>query len=110
MIKIVGHRLLVKPILLEESREEYVKAKQLGLVIARDENEKRREHESVDQGVVVEIGPTAWRDFNTDPWTKIGDTVVYAKGSGKLIIDPETQIKYIALNDEDIVAILKEAE
>lgn len=108
MIKICGHRLLVKPILIEDSRPEYNKMKELGLVIARDSHEKLREHESVDTGIVLQIGPTAWNDFKCDPWTKIGDTVVYAKGAGKLVIDPEDQEKYIALNDEDIVAITKE--
>lgn len=110
MIKVCGHRLLVKPILLEESDADYRKAKELGFVLARDPMEKVREHESVDQGVVVQIGPTAWKDFECEPWTKVGDTVVYARGAGKKVVDPSTQTIYIALNDEDVVCVTKEAE
>jgi co-chaperonin GroES (HSP10) len=110
MIKVCGHRLMVKPILIEETDEVFKRAKASGLLVERDPLEKKREHESVDQGVVVQIGPTAWRDFNSDPWTKVGDTVVYARGAGKKVVDPEDQEIYICLNDEDVVAVTKEAE
>lgn len=112
MIKVCGHRILVRPILLEESRPEYLKAKELGLILARDSKETAREHESVDTGVVLQVGPTAWLlpEHGGQPWAQVGQTVVYARNAGKLIIDPDTQEKFIALNDEDIVAVTKEAE
>lgn len=108
MIKVCGHRLLVKPILLEESDAVYKSAKKLGIELIRDDT--KREAESVDKGLVVQLGATAFRDFGGDPWCHPGDTIVYAKYSGKLIEDPDTQDKYIALNDEDVVAVVKEAE
>lgn len=111
MIKVCGHRILVKPILLKESDEGYKRAAALGLEVVRDPLTTAREHESVDQGVILQIGPTAWNhpDFGGQLWARVNDTVVYAKGAGKLIVDPETREKYIALNDEDIVAVTKES-
>lgn len=107
MIKVCGHRLLVKPILLEETDDVLKSAKLAGIEIIRDD--VKREAESVDQGVVVQIGTTAWKDFNSDPWCDVGDKIVYAKYAGKLIIDPDTKEKYVALNDEDVVAIVGES-
>jgi co-chaperonin GroES (HSP10) len=107
VIKVCGHRLLVKPILLEETDDVLKSAKLAGIEIIRDD--VKREAESVDQGVVVQIGTTAWKDFNSDPWCDVGDKIVYAKYAGKLIIDPDTKEKYVALNDEDVVAIVGES-
>lgn len=106
MIKVCGHRILVQPKLLEETDAIYKQAKAFGLEIVRED--RAREHESVDQGVVLQVGPTAWKDFGGEPWAAVGDTIVYAKFAGKLLVDPETKEKYIALNDEDVVAILSE--
>lgn len=108
MIKVCGHRVLVKPILLEETDEVYKRALAAGLKIERFD--RAREHESVDQGIITQVGPTAWDDFGGDAWAQEGDTVVYAKFAGKLVEDPATKEKYIVLNDEDIVAIVKEQE
>lgn len=109
MIKVCGHRLLVKPIDYLDDDPTVKRAKEtLGLVIPELEENKRAK-ESVDRGTVIQIGPTAWRDFNSDPWCQIGDTIVYAKFAGKLIVDPDTQDKYVALNDEDVVAVLGES-
>ena len=107
MIKVCGHRVLVKPIEFMSDDPVVRRAQALGIEIAKTEDRKR-EAESVDKGTVKQIGPTAWKDFNSDAWCKVGDTVVYAKYAGKLIIDPDTQEKYIALNDEDIVAVVGE--
>lgn len=110
MIKVCGHRLLVKPILLEETDDVFKSARSAGIVIQRDD--RAREHESVDQGVVIQIGPTAWQlpEHGGQAWCQVNDTVVYAKFAGKLIVDPVSKEKYIALNDEDIVAVLTKEE
>ncbi len=105
MIKVCGHRLLVKPIEFMSDDPVVQAAKRLGIEIARTDDRKR-EAESVDKGKVVQIGPTAWKDFNSEPWCKVGDTIVYAKFAGKLVIDPTTQEKMIALNDEDVVCVV----
>lgn len=108
MIKVCGHRILVRPILLNESDDVFKAAKAVGLSIIR--NDEKREAESVDQGVVVQVGPTAWKDFNTDPWCKEGDTIVYAKFAGKKVTDPDSKEDYVVLNDEDVVCIVEESK
>lgn len=111
MIKVCGHRLLVKPILIEETDEVFKSAKASGLIIERDQREKKREHESVDVGVLKQVGPTAWKmpEHGDAPWAFVGDTVVYAKGAGKKVVDPETQEIYVCINDEDCVCVTREA-
>jgi co-chaperonin GroES (HSP10) len=107
MIKVCGHRLLVKPIGYLEDDPTYQRAKALGLTIA-DHEDNKRARESVDQGTVVQVGPTAFNDFGGAAWCKEGDKIVYAKFAGKLIVDPDTQDKFYAINDEDVVAIVGE--
>jgi co-chaperonin GroES (HSP10) len=102
-IKIILHRILVKPDLLEEVDETFKRAKAVGLYTGE---ESAREQAAVDTGVVVEYGPTAFQDFNANNPLKVGDRVVYAKYGGKAIVDPDTKVKYVALNDEDVIAIL----
>lgn len=105
MIIPVLHRIIVKQQKLEEVDEVYLRAKQAGIAIA-DTVDNRRAQAGVDKGVVVAFGPTAYRDFHTDVPIKVGDVVAFAKYSGKTITDPEDNEEYVALNDEDIVAIL----
>lgn len=103
-IKPILHRILVQPDKLEDKDETFRKAKEAGIIVHRDERE--REQAAIDTGRVVAMGPTVFRDFQADNPLKVGDYVVYAKYGGKAIIDPETDVKYVALNDEDVIAIL----
>lgn len=110
MIIPCGHRVLVKakkyvshdPV-MERARKE------LGLELVLDRN--TRYDASVDVGVIIAVGQTAWKDFGGD-WAKIGDTIVYAKNAGKVVEDPQDkdnlEHQYVLLNDEDVVAIIKE--
>ena len=107
MITPLLHRIIVKQHKLEETNKEYRKAAEIGIIIPDHEDNKRAQA-GVDKGVVVAIGPTAYRDFNTDVPIKIGDTVAFARFSGKMIADPKDEEEYVALNDEDIVAVLTE--
>jgi co-chaperonin GroES (HSP10) len=106
MIVPLLHRIIVKQHKLEEVDQTLKRARAAGIVIA-DHADTKRAQAGVDKGVVVAIGPTAYRDFQTDVPIKVGDTVAFAKFSGKVIEDPETSEEYVALNDEDVVAILK---
>ena len=99
-----GHRLVVKPFKQEEVDEVLKAAKKFGFQIV-NENQKR-EDASVDKGVVLSIGSTAWKDFNSEPWCKVGDTILFAKFAGKFIEDPETKENLCILNDEDVVAVI----
>ena len=103
-----GHRLTVKPYKQEELDDVTKSAKAAGLIVI-NENAKR-EDASVDRGFVLAIGPTAWKDFNSEPWCKVGDEVLFAKFAGKIVTDPETQQDVFILNDEDIVAVVKESK
>jgi co-chaperonin GroES (HSP10) len=106
MIKPAGHRLVVKPFKQEEVDEVLKAAKKFGFEIVNEN--KKREDASVDQGVVLAIGPTAWQDFKSEPWCKKGDTILFAKFSGKFVTDPETNEDVVILNDEDVVAVITE--
>lgn len=106
MIEPILHRLIVKPDELETKDAAFAAARRLGIEVIREERE--REQAAIDTGTVVAVGPTAFRDFGAEQSpVKVGDCVVYAKYGGKVIIDPETEEKFVALNDEDIVALLK---
>lgn len=106
MIIVPGHRVLVKPDKLEEADPFYQRAAKAGLALPREHEDLRRAEAAVDRGVVVAIGPTAWRDFGGEPWCQVGDRIAYAKFSGKTVTEGETN--YLVINDEDVVCILKE--
>ena len=105
MIKPLLHRIIVKQQKLNEAHKEYQRAEAMGIIIPEHEDNKRAQA-GVDKGTVVALGPTAYRDFNTDVPVKVGDVVAFARYSGKTIVDPKDDEEYVALNDEDLVAIL----
>jgi co-chaperonin GroES (HSP10) len=79
------HRILIKQDKLEESNKDYLKMKQMGLVLP-DMDDKKRAQASVDTGTVVAIGATAFRDFGADP---------------------DTHEEFVLLNDEDLCCVFK---
>lgn len=110
MISIILHRILIKQDKLEDANKDYVKMRELGLVLAETEDRKRAQA-GVDTGTVVAIGATAFKDFLRDHPDleipiKVGDKLAYARFSGKFITDPVTQEEFVALNDEDCIAVL----
>lgn len=102
----VLHRILVKPDTLEEVDPVFAAAKKAGLHF--DFSEKEREQAAIDTGIVHGFGDTVFKDYNTDNPLKVGDRVVYAKYGGKAVVHPITKVKYVILNDEDVIAIFKE--
>lgn len=103
-IRPAGHRLVIRPFKLEDVDDTYKRARIAGLEVVRPN--QVREDQSVDKGVVLAIGPTCWPD--DDPWCSVGDTIIFAKFAPKFIEDPETKESLGILNDEDVVAVLKE--
>jgi co-chaperonin GroES (HSP10) len=99
------HRIIVKQQKLNEAHKEYQRAEAIGIIIPEHEDNKRAQA-GVDKGTVVSIGPTAYRDYNVDVPIKVGDVIAFARYSGKTIVDPADEEEYVALNDEDVVAIL----
>lgn len=106
MIVPLIHHVLVRPERLDEFNKDIQRAKNMGLVIPELEDMKRAQA-SVDRGVVVALGETAYRDFNVEPPVKLGDVVNYARFAGKLIEDPESGIEYVCLNDADLICVIK---
>lgn len=105
MITPLLHRIIVKQHKLAEVNKDYKRAEAIGLYIPEHEDTKRAQA-GVDKGIVISIGPTAYRDFNVPCPINIGDTVAFARFSGKVIVDPKDEEEYVALNDEDVVAVL----
>lgn len=105
MITPILHRILVKQNKLEDTNKEYQKAKQIGIIIPEHEDNKRAQA-GVDTGVIISIGPTAFRDFGVESPIKVGDSVAFARFSGKVVHDPEDNEDYVLLNDEDICVII----
>lgn len=102
-VKPLMHRILVTADRLEEKDETFKRAGAAGIIIP-NLDERAREQAAIDTGIVVAVGETAFRDFGATP-VKVGDYIVYAKYGGKAIVDPFTNEKYVALNDEDVIAL-----
>lgn len=103
-----GFRIKVLPLKLEDVDDVVANAvKNIpGFKMADTDDSKVRDMQ-IDQGKVIAIGGSAFRAYDDGvAWCKLGDTVAYAKYSGKLIKDPDDNINYLILNDEDIVAII----
>lgn len=107
MILPVTHRILVKPVQIQEKDETFKRAKQSGIIIPEESKEMKREQQGVDEGTVLAFGPTVFQDFGTENPLKVGDTILYARHAGKAVKDPDDGEDYLVLNDEDVVCILK---
>jgi co-chaperonin GroES (HSP10) len=103
-VTIVGARLLVKQDVLEEVDPVFKQARSAGIALP-ETREKNIEQKAVATGTVVAIGALAWYDWKDGAaWCSIGDRVLYAKYSGYPVVWKGSE--YIALNDEDVVAVL----
>jgi co-chaperonin GroES (HSP10) len=107
MLEPLLHRLIVKPKEFKEFNKDHKKMAELGLIVPELE-ELKRAAASVDEGVVVSIGPTAYRDYNVTCPIKVGDIVNYARFSGKHVEDHTTGETFVVLNDEDVICVVKE--
>ena len=107
MIEPLGHRLLIKPLKVEDTDEVFKSARAAGIA-GLDELESK-ERGGIDKGEVIAVGQTAFKDFGSDPWCGVGDVIAYAKYAGKVIADLETKEEFLAINDEDCVARLQKA-
>ena len=105
-IKAVLHRLVVKPVELEVYDEVDAKLKELGFAKAITE-ESKYHYTQIDQGYVLDVGPTAFLDYVKKhdlpiPVT-VGSLVTYARHSGKGIKDGDKDV--VVINDDDVIAI-----
>lgn len=61
-------------------------------------------------GVIVAIGPTAWKDFHPgEPWAKVGDKIYFAKYAHK-VVKGEEEKEYFLINDEDCMCKINETK
>jgi co-chaperonin GroES (HSP10) len=105
-VKAILHRIIVKPVELEQYDEVDAKLKELGFVKPITE-EGKYHRTQIDQGTVIDVGPTAFLDYVKKhdlavPVT-VGMLVTYARHSGKPIKDPKTNEELILLNDDDVL-------
>lgn len=107
--QIVGHRLLIKPVALEEHDEAFASAKKAGILL--QPKTERQEASIIDTGTVVQIGPTAFKDFGGEAWCAVGDKVDYVRHGGKFVYDPddkEKETKWLVINDEDVLVVWRQ--
>lgn len=98
MIKVVGHRVLVKPLPTEKKTES-------GIIIPDSTSERNQRDQQ--KGTLEQIGPNAWKAFDDgERWAEVGDLVLFSRYGGKVVKDGDTE--YRILEDEDIVAIVSE--
>lgn len=102
-IKILLHHILVKLDDATEADEVYKRAKDLGIHLELD----KRVHEAVEYGTVVQVGPTAYKDYGleTSP-VKVGDRVSLTRYSGKKVVDTDGKTFYL-FNDNDVLCTIE---
>ena len=92
------HRALVKPKQVETKTAS-------GIILT--ESLTRKEQAGTDEGIILAIGDTFGKDFGAEILPKVGDKVLFAKYAGKFIKDEEGT-DLVLLNDDDLIAIVKE--
>lgn len=92
------HRALVKPKQVETKTAS-------GIILT--ENLTRKEQAACDEGIILALGDTFGKDFGAEVIPKVGDKVLFAKYAGKFIKDDEGT-DLVLLNDDDLIAIVKE--
>ena len=110
-IKAVLHRVVIQPVELEVYDDVTKRMKAAGFEMAQIEETKYL-HTQIDQGYVIDVGPTAFLDYvkkhNLDVPVKIGTLVTYARHSGKVLKDPKLNKEVVVVNDDDILAYHQE--
>ena len=101
-IKVVGFRVLVKK---DEVTEETTDG---GIVLPDIDRQLRRVRTNT--GVVVGVGDVAYKaysdDYTGERWATVGDRVIWAEHSDKVILDPDTKEIFSVVNDDDIIAVV----
>lgn len=100
--KTPGFRVLVKPDTLEDIDPARARARALGIELP----DNPRERVTVESGVVVQVGPTAFVEYGGEPWCKVGDKISYARHGGMFVKNPDNQDEsWLVINDEDVVMV-----
>lgn len=95
-IKLLLHTVLIK---LDEPEVKTAS----GIIISLDEKKERK---AVEYGTVVQVGPTAFKDYGREPSIlKGGDRVSLNRYSGKSVVDSNKE-EYVIVNDVDILCVI----
>lgn len=95
MLKAVGYKVIVLPLVVEEVSKG-------GIVLAVD---GRMERNAQTIGTIIDIGEDVAAAYKpkTEHWgLKVGDKIWYAKYAGKWVKDEENDREVLVINDEDI--------
>jgi len=113
-IKPCGHYVLVKPFNAEEKDENLKRAKSFDFIL--DDSQVKREQAAMTEGVIVGIGPQAWKayapDHTGEPWAKEGDHVYFKRHVSDLIKDEsdldedDKPQEYFLMVDENILCVI----
>jgi co-chaperonin GroES (HSP10) len=99
-LKVVGFRVLVKPDPVEEKTAG-------GIVVVQDE--KLAKAANI-KGTLVGVGDQAWKAFSKnydgEPWAKVGDRVYFSRHAGKIVKDNNGE-EFLIMNDEDITCVIE---
>jgi co-chaperonin GroES (HSP10) len=119
MIKVAGHKVLIKHMQFEERMEEILPdaLKQHGFIIEATADQKKREEVASEVGTVVGLGKTCWHAYDKflkngdvnpewEPWCKVGDQIIFARYAGKIVEDPVSKEKFMIINDEDVHGVV----
>ena len=90
--------------------------KDLGFRVEREIGMGKREKVAAERGRVLAIGPMCWKAPQYgyglpewEPWCKVGDIIIFAKYSGKLLEEPGQDDVFL-LNDDDVQLVVLEDE
>ncbi len=97
MIKLLLHTILVK---LDEPEIKTAS----GIIISLDEKKERK---AVEYGTVVQVGPTAFKDYGREPdILKVGDRISLNRYSGKSVVDVDKS-EFVIVNDQDVLCVIE---
>lgn len=98
--KVIGFRLLVKPITLDEHDPVFAQARSAGIALMPKTD--RQEATIISSGTVVQIGPTSqYKDE-----VVVGDRIDYVRHGGMFVHDPDDkEQKWYVINDEDVLVV-----
>lgn len=98
-MQVCGYRILIEPETIGDKYEST-------LDLVKSEDTKDHEKRNTQKGLVVQVGPDAYdRDNFKGPWCKVGDTVMYTRGSGREFLEDGGR-ELAIVNEEDILIVL----
>ncbi len=115
--KAAGYRVLIQPIDATQGMESVETdkfetlnriAREKGTEVAtKSDNQQERESKGSDVGVVIDVGPFAYKaEHMMGDWCKAGDVVLFKRYEGhQFEWPPGSGVRYHLVNDEDIFGI-----